>query len=75
VTAVFPTGRRRLVAIGLCYALITVIEMVYFAASMSLVRVVGLSLQAGFAAALIYGGSVRPPTPPALGARLTARRS
>ena len=56
---VFAQGPHRLVAIGLCYAVLTAVEIIYFYNSMALVRVVGLSLQAGFASALIYAGIAR----------------
>ena len=77
MTSVLPTGRRRLLPVGLCYALVTAIEIVYFATSMTSLRVVGLGLQAGFAAALAYAGSVRRPAAHSgmSGGPLRARRS
>ena len=75
MTSVLPTGRRRLLPVGLCYALVTAIEIVYFTSSMTSLRVLGLGLQAGFAAALVYAGSVRPPAPPSGLGGLRARRS
>lgn len=56
---VLAPGRPRLVAIGLCYAVLTAVELAYFHSSMTLIREIGLSLQAGFAAALVYGGVAR----------------
>jgi hypothetical protein len=55
MTSVLSSGHR-LVAIGLSYAILTVVELIYFAGSMDGMRQLGLSLQAGFAAALVYGG-------------------
>jgi hypothetical protein len=46
----------RLVALGLCYLALTGLEVLFFQDSMTLTREVGVALQAGFAAALIYGG-------------------
>lgn len=56
---VLAPGRPRLVAIGLCYAVLTAVELAYFHNSMTFIREIGLSLQAGFAAALVYGGVAR----------------
>jgi hypothetical protein len=66
-----------LLPVGLCYALVTAIEIVYFATSMTALRVVGLGLQAGFAAALVYAGSIRRPAvrPGMSTGPLRARRS
>ena len=60
MTSVLSSGGPRLVAIGLCYAILTAMELVYFADSLTPIRQLGLGLQAGFAAALVYGGMVRP---------------
>jgi hypothetical protein len=59
MTTVSSSGGHRLIAIGLCYAVLTLMELVYFAGSMGTVRQLGLGLQAGFAAALVYGGLTR----------------
>ena len=58
MTSVLSSGHR-LVAIGVCYAILTVMELIYFAGSVDIMRQLGLSLQAGFAAALVYGGVAR----------------
>ena len=59
MTSVMSSGGSRLAAIGFCYAILTAMELVYFAGSIDLIRVLGLGLQAGFAAALVYGGVFR----------------
>ena len=46
----------RLTLVGLCYIALTLLEIVFFYGWMSFARQVGIGLQAGFAAALIYGG-------------------
>jgi hypothetical protein len=46
----------RLTLVGLSYIALTLLEIVFFYGWMSFARVVGIGLQAGFAAALIYGG-------------------
>ena len=46
----------RLVTVGLCYLALTALEILFFHDQMTLIREIGLGLQAGFAAALIYGG-------------------
>ena len=60
MTSVLSSAGQRLLAIGLCYALLTAVELVYFAGSLTPIRLLGLGLQGGFAAALVYGGFVRP---------------
>ena len=60
MTSVLSSGTQRLLAIGLCYAMLTALELVYFAGSLTPIRLLGLSLQGGFAAALVYGGLARP---------------
>jgi hypothetical protein len=49
----------RLVGVGLCYIVLTLLEIILFHDWMTFARQVGLGLQAGFAAALIYGGVVQ----------------
>lgn len=49
----------RLVAVGVCYLALTGLEVVFFQSWMTFTRQVGVGLQAGFAAALIYGGVVQ----------------
>lgn len=49
----------RLVVVGLCYIALTALEIIFFQDWMTFTRQVGLGLQAGFAAALIYGGVVQ----------------
>ena len=46
----------RLASVGACYLALTVIEIIFFQNQLTFLRVVGVALQAGFAAALIYGG-------------------
>jgi hypothetical protein len=49
----------RLVTVGVCYLALTGLELVFFHDWMTFTRQVGVGLQAGFAAALIYGGVVQ----------------
>jgi hypothetical protein len=49
----------RLVGVGLCYIALTALEIIFFQNWMTFARQVGVCLQTGFAAALIYGGLVR----------------
>jgi hypothetical protein len=46
----------RLTLVGVCYVVLTLLEVALFQDWMTFAREVGIGLQAGFAAALIYGG-------------------
>jgi hypothetical protein len=50
---------HRLVAVGLCYAALTAVELLYLYDWLTFARQVGLGLQVGMAAALIYAGVAR----------------
>jgi len=50
---------HRLVAVGLCYVALTVVELVCLYNWLTFARQVGLGLQVGFATALIYAGVAR----------------
>jgi hypothetical protein len=49
----------RLTLVGVCYIVLTLLEIAFFHGWMSFARQVGVGLQAGFAAALIYGGIIQ----------------
>ena len=50
------TRFSRLTLVGVSYITLTLLEIVFFSGWMNFARLVGIGLQAGFAAALIYGG-------------------
>jgi hypothetical protein len=55
----FTSRFPRLVTVGVCYLALTGLEVIFFQDWMTFTRQVGVGLQAGFAAALIYGGLVQ----------------